>query len=333
MAKAGFWLKGAQGRLAGSSLSSSPNGTIIREIVTPSNPNTERQVNQRSKFKLMSQLASNVADYIAIPRDGGKTPRNQFVSINSPYCISTNGVAQITLDNVQLTKSNVGLPQLEVKRNTGTQVLSVALAEDCSNKWSRICYIVMKKNSEGYLEALSSKVVSDAGENGTFPAELAGAAGNIVVWAYGMKDNNASATVNYGNMQVASADDLAKLIVNRQLTMSDYRFSQTRGVTLLPSVNSAEATPAGSIRVFVTPLGNGTVTGAGTYTTGSSVTVKATAAEGSTFRGWKLQGGNGYVSTDASYTFTAGEQTVDLYADFYTPSSGYQDDSGFSTGG
>lgn len=326
MAKAGFWLKGAQGKLAGSVITNSPSGTIIREIATPSNPNTEKQVNQRSKFKLMSQLASNVADFIAIPRDGGQSSRNQFVSINSPLCMGTNGAAQITLDNVQLTKSNIGLPQLVVTRDASTYALSVALASDCSNQQSRIAYVVMKKNSEGYLENIDSKVVSDAGQDGTFPTTLTGAAGNIVIWAYGMKDTSAAATVNYGNMQVSSADDLAKLITSRQLSMSDYRFSKTRGVTLLPNSNSAAATPEGSIRVFVTALGDGTVTGGGTFATGSSVTVTATAGTGATFRGWKLQGTNSYVSTSASYTFTAGDQTVDLYAEFYTPSGGDDDD-------
>lgn len=322
MAKAGFWLQGAQGKLAGSSISASPNGTIIREIVKPSNPNTEGQVNQRGRFKLLAQLASNCANIIAIPRDGGKTPRNQFVSLNSPFVMANNGQAQITLDNVQLTKSNIGLPELSVFRATGTNAINVALASDQSAQQTRVCYIVVKKNSEGSLEQIDSKIVSDAGENGTFPATLKGAAGNIVVWAYGMKDLNASATAKYGNMQVSSADDLAKLMVTRQLSSSDYRFSKTRGVTLLPSQSDHIPAAPGKTRVYVTALGNGTVAGGGSFDAGTEVTVTATAGSGATFRGWKLQGQNNYVSTSASYTFTLGDQTVDLYADFYTPSQG-----------
>ena len=164
--------------------------------------------------------------------------------------------------------------------------------------------------------------MSDAGENGTFPATLNGAAGNIVIWAYGMKDLNASATAKYGNMQVSSADDLAKLMVTRQLSSSDYRFSKTRGVTLLPSQNEHTPTIPGQTRVYVTALGNGTVSGGGTFAEGSEVTVTAVAGEGATFRGWKVQGASNYISTNASYTFTLGDQTVDLYADFYTPSQG-----------
>lgn len=47
MAKVGFWLRGAKGKLAGASLSKGPYGTVAREIVTPKNPNTEAQVIQR----------------------------------------------------------------------------------------------------------------------------------------------------------------------------------------------------------------------------------------------------------------------------------------------
>ena len=51
MAKAGFWLKGARGKLAGSVLQKSAlAGTIIRENVTPKNPRTQAQASRRATF-------------------------------------------------------------------------------------------------------------------------------------------------------------------------------------------------------------------------------------------------------------------------------------------
>lgn len=47
MAKVGFWLRGAKGKLAGASLSKGAYGTVAREIVTPKNPNSEGQIIQR----------------------------------------------------------------------------------------------------------------------------------------------------------------------------------------------------------------------------------------------------------------------------------------------
>ena len=50
MALSGFWLRGARGKLAGSVLQKGVDGTIIREKVKPSNPNSEGQKIQRMIF-------------------------------------------------------------------------------------------------------------------------------------------------------------------------------------------------------------------------------------------------------------------------------------------
>lgn len=47
MAKTGFWLKGAKGKLAGATLYQSNGETIMREVVSPSNPKTDGQLLQR----------------------------------------------------------------------------------------------------------------------------------------------------------------------------------------------------------------------------------------------------------------------------------------------
>lgn len=48
MARVNLWLRGARGKFAGSSLSKGANGeTIAREVVTPANPNTDKQLYQR----------------------------------------------------------------------------------------------------------------------------------------------------------------------------------------------------------------------------------------------------------------------------------------------
>ncbi len=48
MAKVGFWLKGAKGKLAGSTIYKDGNGdTVMREVVSPANPQTDAQMIQR----------------------------------------------------------------------------------------------------------------------------------------------------------------------------------------------------------------------------------------------------------------------------------------------
>lgn len=59
MAKAGFWLRGARGKLAGASMGKGAGGsTIIREIVTPKNPQTEAQMIQRIIMNTIMQAYS-----------------------------------------------------------------------------------------------------------------------------------------------------------------------------------------------------------------------------------------------------------------------------------
>ena len=59
MAKTGFWLRGAKGKLAGAALQKGANGeTIIREVVTPSNPQTVAQIIQRTLMSTVGRAYS-----------------------------------------------------------------------------------------------------------------------------------------------------------------------------------------------------------------------------------------------------------------------------------
>lgn len=324
MAKAGFWLKGARGKLGGSSLSQNPGGeTIIRTInYTPRNPKTNAQVQVRSKLKLLSQLGAALADVLVIPRDGNKSARNMFTKINSDKVATVEGVAQISLDNVQISNSNRALPMIELSRATddGVTELSVGMSESVAGICDRVVYIVYRKSSESQLQFIASKVVPTTNDNKAqhdFSTERDGdVTGSLVVYAYGIKDKDAAATVKYGQMQASAASDVAQLFTAKKLSASDYEFTQTRGASLLANESEANQVPDGSIRVFVTALGNGSVSGAGIKTIGASVTVTATPDEGASFVGWKNNGSDTIISTSASYTFTAPAQTVDLLAVF-----------------
>lgn len=331
MAKAGFWLLGARGRFNGAVLKGQVGGgTQIAAVpASVANPNTEMQVETRSKFKLMSQLAANMADVIAIPREGTRSPRNLFFSINSENAHTTNGVAQISLENVQLTKSSIGFPQVVVERGGASDnfALALELASDVITAVSRVCYVIMEKNSEGNLAVLGDPIVKISDENRSaflqWGAQGAADGKNLVIYAYGMRDRDGAAAAKYGNMHIEGSTDVARLVTNRTFSIADYSFTQTRGASLYSDQSSVEPVPQNSVRVYVTSLGKGTVSGGGTYTIGSKVTVTAVPAAGSTFKGWKINGStSGYVSQSASYTFTAPSDTVDLVAEFYTPSGG-----------
>ena len=304
-----------KGKIGSIVFSTSGGETIAREYNPHvSNPSTMAQVNQRARMKLMSQLSASLAPVIAIPKQGLVSSRNAFTKLNFGASMANNGVAQITYENVQLTNGNLALPTLEAVRAQGSGI-TINLAEDASKAVNRVVYILYKKNSEQRLQFVSSVVAEGAGSDGTFRATLPYTEGDIVLYAYGMRDTSESASAKYGNMQVANAVDVARLTALRNISTEDFQFTETRGATMFADQNELTPVPEGSARVFVTPFGGGSVSGGGVFVIGENVTVVAKAESGYHFVGWKLNGSEEYVSTDASYTFKV-KGTTDLVAIF-----------------
>lgn len=288
------------------------------------NPSTAGQVNQRARLKLMSQLAAAIAPIIAYPRVGLSSPRNQFIKANMPFAYVANGEAQITLENIQLTNGTAGLPQVQISReaNVGT---TVQLAESADASMAAIVYSVYKKTSESYLQLIGSTVQRVSGADGVFPTVFPYTEGELIVWAYGLKAITPAASAKYANLKFNTGVDVANLVGTRSIDPAEFQFTQTRGTLLAVGENESVPVPAGYARVYVTPLGNGTVAGGGQFQIGSNVTVTATPNEGVRFLGWKLNGSASYISTAASYTFALAQQT-DLVAIFETPEPGVGDE-------
>lgn len=87
MAKAGFWLRGAKGKLAGASMGKGANGqTIMREIVTPKNPRSNAQLMQRAIMATVMQAYSAgkvIFDHSFQGRSVGAQNQQRFMSINA----------------------------------------------------------------------------------------------------------------------------------------------------------------------------------------------------------------------------------------------------------
>lgn len=320
-----------KGKIGSIVFSTSGGETIAREYNPHvANPNTMAQVNQRARMKLMSQLSASLSPVVAMRKEGLTSARNKFVQRNFGASYASGGVAQISYENVQLTSGNAGLPQLkwvalDVK---GQPKIFSFFTDEPSTNISRVVHCLFRKTDEGKLEYVSSAIVSqrDASTAGRYfeasfdvgplNAETGMLTANYVLYAYGMSDTSESATAQYGNLNVQSATDIARLIATRTISFSDYQFTQTRGASANSGEDKSTDVPAGSARLFVTALGQGgTVSGGGTFEIGTQVTVVATPASGWTFRNWLYNGTSLVASTSASYTFTLNEQT-DLIAVF-----------------
>ena len=315
-----MWGK-TSGKVGGLVYATSGGEQIVREYnPNVSNPSTQAQVNQRARMKLMSQISAALAPVIAIPKDGLVSGRNQFVKKNFAQSYASDGTAQVTYENLQITNGNAGLPSIVATRNAESGI-TIQLAENADAAVSRVVYIMYRKTSEQTLQLVQSVVVEGSSISGTFPATLIYTEGDLVFYAYGMKDLSAKATANYGNMNVANAVDVARLIATRSIASSDYQYTETRGATMYADENEISAVPEGSARVFVTAFAGGSVSGGGIYTIGQNATVVATPNSGYQFVGWRRNGSSEIVSSNASYTFEV-EGTTDLVAFFESVAPG-----------
>ncbi len=82
-----------------------------------------------------------------------------------------------------------------------------------------------------------------------------------------------------------------------------YSFYVTENTTCV--ANFTQQTTSYAITATASPANGGTVTGAGSYTSGSTATLKAMANTGYTFTNWTKDGS--VVSTNATYSFTVSE--------------------------
>lgn len=317
------------GKLGAVVFSTSGGETISREYnPNVANPSTQAQVNQRARMKLMSQLSAALAPVLAMQKDGLVSKRNKFVKQNFAASYALNGEAQITYENVQITEGNTALPALLTQGVVAQDVMTllVAFEQEPSANINRVVFSLFRKSNEGKLEFIDSKIQETRNrppETTFFTTTFLNLPiAEYVVFAYGMSDTSERASAQYGNLNVVTASDLAKLVATRAISYSDYQFTQTRAITIASDGSAVEPETAGNIRLYVTAIGSGgTVSGGGSFAPGTEVTVIATPAAGYTFVRWVYNGTELTASTSATYTFTINQQT-DLVAEFQRDGGG-----------
>lgn len=311
------------GKVGGLVYATAGGEQIVREYnPNVANPSTKAQVDQRARMKLMSQLSAALSPVLAMTKDGLISKRNKFTKLNFPASYALNGVAQITYENVQITEGNTALPAMFGGGQIAGKKITVAAGfeQEPSASISRVVYCLFRKSNEGKLEYVKSIIQPERVPDSDVLYFLVHfkqlPIAEYVVFAYGMSDTSERATASYGNLNVVTASDLARLVATRAISFSDYQFTQTRAITIASDGTAVQPEQAGNVRVFVTALGDGgTVSGGGSFAPGASVTVTATPASGYHFVRWVKNGTSQTVSADNPYTFNVQEQT-DLVAVF-----------------
>lgn len=225
------------GKLAGNVYSVSAGQQIVRAYQpNVANPSTELQVNNRTKFKLASQLAAAVSPVLAISKVGLVSGRNQFVSASMDAIRFALGQATIILPAIQLTKSSIELPRISVAHGESNVVeLSLTRRVDQLGV-TKVVYAIFMKSQNDKLQLLASTVVSDPGDQGHFEARLSGASTErLICYAYGIIEGENSVLAKYDNYEVDNAEFVANLISSRSGVASGLNTTRTQCAILDPA--------------------------------------------------------------------------------------------------
>lgn len=220
------------GKLGGMVLSVNSGEQIVREYNPKvSNPQTDAQVEQRAKFKLLSQIAAALSTSIAFRKMKMQSPRNRFLSANIGNVTYEGNEANIPLDTLDITGGSVSLPALSVTRGENENV-TLALSEAAAGDIKRIVYSIYKVTDKSKLQFIKEVLVSNAGEGRTFSVETTAPKTDIVVYAYGIKDLTAKATTKFYDYEVPAGGNTALLDVLSTLSASDYVLTETVGAVV-----------------------------------------------------------------------------------------------------
>lgn len=317
----------------GTSVFTTVKGTqIVRQhqpVVT--NPSTKLQVAQRSRFKLVSQIAASMADVIAIPRMGLTSSRNLFIKKNMPAVLGDVEGAQVSYEKLQLTSGTAALPPIIVSRLS--TIFSLELAGDASKIVNRVIYCIFKKSSGNQLVLVNSAIVSDAGDDGHFVLEIQQyIPGELAIYAYGIKDTSASASATFGNYKVTNASDVATLVSNRSISSKDFIFTKTNGTTVFSGEEENVNVGENQVMVYLHVGENGqakvkigeedqvTVSGGTSFRTavdkGSKIVFDSFSDVGYIMGPWKNNSDGSTVSSSKIYTVNSVQDNIDISISF-----------------
>lgn len=200
MKQTGLFGKGS-GKLGSAVFAISGGEQIVREYnPRVSNPNTAKQVGQRAKFKLLSQLAAVFAGAMAFKKDGLKSARNQFIAKNYSTVGYSHGMANINLASLQISDGMRNLQAVEIIAGAGDthQVKVTAQANDVPD----VCLVVIANvNSDEKAQVVFKQLVTEAAADNTFTTGNIPVSEDCFVYAVGLFYTDASKREMYSNIE------------------------------------------------------------------------------------------------------------------------------------
>ena len=143
------------GRVGGVVYSNYRGEQVVRSYQPKvSNPNTKRQVEQRAKFKLVSQISASLGKEIKmsfVPNVSKETPRNAFVKAMLKKCEYKNNQATLPIEDITLTNSQ--LTAIVSANASGSKIVGGVRGE--YSDLAKIRVVIIGYNEGGQINVLN----------------------------------------------------------------------------------------------------------------------------------------------------------------------------------
>ena len=228
MKQYGFVGKGT-GKLGSAVFAISGGEQIVRQYnPVVSNPKTEKQIAQRSKFKLLSLIAAALAPAIAIKKNGLVSARNQFVSKNMPLTEWNVDTASVALPSLQLTVGNSACPIPTISAVGGNRI-KVEYPNGFSEQFAKVIAVCAKVEENGGVSFVEAASIDYSETALGMEAEFATGTGSFVVYVYGIKANEGNTDDVFENATGDTTSFIASLVAGFGNSMLASRTTKTLG--------------------------------------------------------------------------------------------------------
>ena len=186
----------------GSSVFTISKGITIERQYQPRvfNPKTIGQIGQRAKFRLLSGLASVVAPFACLQKEGLQTEANVFIRKNMGLASFSDGIARIDMPKIQISGGSDSFvtPTFEIQEGIGKGSIS---AEDVKNAgFDGVVFLVVGTKRPDIARVIGKVVLSPS--DGKFSVEFPTISGyaEYHLFSYGIKLSDKGVS-RYGSLE------------------------------------------------------------------------------------------------------------------------------------
>lgn len=209
----------------------------------PADPKTQKQVAQRAKIKLLSQIAALFRFIIAIFPTSEKSARSLFQALNWEWLFFDRGQAQIYLEDIDLTGTYTYITDISyhVRYVSGLPRAFIYFPDEPPDNINRVFYYLFKLLDNNRLELLDYICTENRGASPLYQYyawrcdaieldEQAHTTADYYVYAFGMIDKSIEATEKWDENTFEPVEHLAPQIKLGLVTAEDYEFTRTKAM-------------------------------------------------------------------------------------------------------